>query len=48
MLMKALDHLEEWLITFLMGAATLIIFAAVVHRYASGWPSRACRTGCSS
>jgi len=28
-----LDHLEEWLITFLMGAATLIIFAAVVHRY---------------
>jgi len=28
-----LDHLEEWLITFLMGAATLIIFVAVVHRY---------------
>jgi C4-dicarboxylate transporter DctQ subunit len=27
--MKFLDHLEEWLITFLMGAATLIIFAAV-------------------
>lgn len=36
--MKILDHLEEWLITFLMGAATLIIFVAVVHRYASGWP----------
>ena len=36
--MKFLDHLEEWLITFLMGAATLIIFVAVVHRYASGWP----------
>ena len=35
--MKALDHLEEWLITFLMGAATLIIFAAVMHRYASGY-----------
>ena len=35
--MKALDHLEEWLITFLMGAATVIIFAAVMHRYASGW-----------
>jgi C4-dicarboxylate transporter, DctQ subunit len=34
--MRVLDHLEEWLITFLMGAATLIIFAAVVHRYASG------------
>ena len=37
MLMKALDHLEEWLITFLMGAATIIIFFAVVHRYASGF-----------
>ncbi|MFN3885044.1 MAG: TRAP transporter small permease [Rhodocyclaceae bacterium] len=36
--MKILDHLEEWLITFLMGVATLIIFVAVVHRYASGWP----------
>ena len=35
--MKALDHLEEWLITFLMGTATLIIFAAVMHRYASGY-----------
>jgi len=35
---KLLDHLEEWLITFLMGAATLIIFAAVLHRYASGMP----------
>ncbi len=34
--MKVLDHLEEWLITFLMGAATVIIFAAVMHRYASG------------
>ena len=31
--MKFLDHLEEWLITFLMGVATLIIFVAVVHRY---------------
>jgi C4-dicarboxylate transporter DctQ subunit len=35
--MKFLDHLEEWIITFLMGAATLIIFASVVHRYASGF-----------
>lgn len=36
--MKFLDHLEEWLITFLMGAATLVIFVSVVHRYASGIP----------
>jgi len=35
--MKILDHLEEWLITFLMGAATVVIFVAVIHRYASGW-----------
>jgi C4-dicarboxylate transporter DctQ subunit len=34
--MKILDHLEEWFIAFLMGAATLVIFFAVVHRYASG------------
>jgi C4-dicarboxylate transporter DctQ subunit len=34
--MKYLDHLEEWIITLLMGGATLIIFAAVVHRYAAG------------
>ncbi len=33
--MKYLDHLEEWIITFLMAAATLIIFVAVVHRYAA-------------
>ena len=36
--MKILDHLEEWLIAFLMGAATLLIFVAVVHRYAAGLP----------
>jgi C4-dicarboxylate transporter DctQ subunit len=36
--MKLLNHLEEWLIAFLMGAATLIIFIAVLHRYASGLP----------
>jgi C4-dicarboxylate transporter, DctQ subunit len=35
-MLKVLDHLEEWLITFLMGAATVIIFAAVMHRYAAG------------
>ncbi len=33
--MKYLDHLEEWFITVLMAGATLIIFAAVVHRYAA-------------
>ncbi len=33
---RILDHLEEWLITFLMAGATAIIFLAVVHRYASG------------
>ncbi len=36
--MKVLNHLEEWLITFLMGGATLIIFLAVGHRYVAGWP----------
>ncbi|WP_246210717.1 TRAP transporter small permease [Vogesella oryzae] len=34
--MKFLDHLEEWLIAILMGAATLITFVAVLHRYGSG------------
>ena len=38
MFMRFLDHLEEWIITFLMGSATLIIFFAVVHRYLSGMP----------
>ncbi|HEY8974762.1 MAG TPA: TRAP transporter small permease [Burkholderiaceae bacterium] len=33
---RFLDHLEEWLIAFLMGAATLLIFVAVVQRYAAG------------
>jgi C4-dicarboxylate transporter DctQ subunit len=39
--MKVLDRVEEWMITVLMGAATLVIFVAVVHRYASGipWPA---------
>lgn len=35
--MKILNRLEEWLITFLMGAATLIIFVAVLHRYLTGF-----------
>jgi C4-dicarboxylate transporter DctQ subunit len=37
-MMKYLDHLEEVIITFLIGAATIIIFAAVAHRYLSGMP----------
>ena len=37
-MLKLLDHLEETLIAFLMAAATLLIFASVVHRYASGVP----------
>jgi C4-dicarboxylate transporter DctQ subunit len=36
-MLKLLDHLEEWLITFLMGAATLLIFVAVMHRYLAGF-----------
>ena len=35
---KILNHLEEWLITFLIGAATLVIFMAVLHRFLSGIP----------
>ena len=36
MINKALNHLEELLVTFLMGAATLIIFVSVAHRYMAG------------
>jgi len=35
-MLKLLDRLEEVLITVLMGAATLLIFVAVAHRYAAG------------
>ena len=38
MLNRILNHAEEWLITFLIGAATLVIFFAVVHRFLSGLP----------
>ena len=38
MILRFLDRFEEVMITFLMAAATLIIFVAVVHRYASGLP----------
>ena len=37
-MLKILDHLEERLIAVLMGAATLLVFVAVLHRYAAGWP----------
>jgi len=37
-MLRWLDRLEEWLIACLMGAATLVIFVAVVHRYAAGLP----------
>ena len=36
--LRVLDRLEEILIATLMGAATVVIFIAVVHRYASGVP----------
>jgi C4-dicarboxylate transporter, DctQ subunit len=36
--LKVLDRLEEWLIALLMGGATLVIFVAVVHRYAATVP----------
>ena len=46
-MMKYLDHLEEWIITFLIGAATLIIFVAVAPPLRSpACRSPACRTGC--
>ena len=37
-MLRVLDRLEEILISTLMAAATLLIFVAVVHRYASGVP----------
>jgi len=36
--MKILDHLEEWLISLLMGGATVLIFVAVIHRHFAGQP----------
>ena len=35
--MKLLDRLEEVLIGFLIATATLVIFAAVVHRFLASW-----------
>ncbi len=37
-MLRILDRLEETLIATLIGAATILIFVAVVHRYASGVP----------
>jgi C4-dicarboxylate transporter DctQ subunit len=37
-MMKYLDHLEEWIITFLIAAATLVIFLSIIHRYGAGLP----------
>ncbi|MEY4754409.1 MAG: hypothetical protein RJA44_2084 [Pseudomonadota bacterium] len=34
---KLLNHLEELLVTLLMGGATTIIFLSVMHRYLSGY-----------
>jgi C4-dicarboxylate transporter, DctQ subunit len=38
MLNRILNHLEEWLIAFLIAAATIVIFLAVAHRFLSGVP----------
>src|SRR3954449_3025702 len=38
MLLRILDRLEEILISTLMGAATVLIFLAVVHRFGTGVP----------
>src|SRR3979411_1260511 len=37
-MLKFLDHLEEWLIAFLIAAATIIVFIAVVHPDSEGLP----------
>ena len=37
-MLKFLDHLEELLIASLIAAATILVFIAVVHRYAAGLP----------
>ena len=38
MLLKILDHLEELIISLLIGLATILIFVAVLHRYGSTVP----------
>ena len=39
--LRILDNLEELLITFLIGAATVVIFISVVHRFGCTIPIRA-------
>jgi C4-dicarboxylate transporter, DctQ subunit len=39
MLLRALNRLEESVIVLLMGSATIIIFCAILQRYASGIPA---------
>jgi C4-dicarboxylate transporter DctQ subunit len=39
LLKAALDHLEEGVIALFLATATLILFASIVHRYASGIPA---------
>jgi C4-dicarboxylate transporter DctM subunit len=34
--LRALDHIEEWFIATLIAAATTLIFVAVLHRYGTG------------
>ena len=38
-MLRFLDHLEEWLISTLIAAATLLIFVSVLQRYAATVPS---------
>lgn len=35
---RFIDQLEEWLIAIFMGAATLVVFLAIAHRYSSNFP----------
>jgi C4-dicarboxylate transporter DctQ subunit len=35
--LKVLDRLEEIIVATLIGAATVVIFLSVIHRYAAGW-----------
>ena len=46
MIVKISITSRNGIITFLIGAATLIIFVAVVHRYRPGCRFPGCRTGC--
>ncbi|MDP1910255.1 MAG: TRAP transporter large permease subunit, partial [Hyphomicrobium sp.] len=36
MILRVLDRLEEWIIASLIAVATVLIFAAVLHRYGTG------------